>query len=97
MNYTIINNKLLVKPLENKTTLGNGMVIQETRGKKDILSGEVVLSPEGLDLEDKIIYYPEFASIPIVLSGNHLVVVDLDDVILIEENNTHENTRHKNN
>ena len=84
MNYTVINNKLIVKPLENKTTLKNGITIQETRGKKDILSGEVVLAPEDSTLVGTTVYYPEFASIPIVLEGNHLLVIDLQDVIIIQ-------------
>ena len=98
--YIALNDKIIIKPLDVKTTLGNGMVIQETRGKKDILVGEVVIPPAGISAilrkESGIkkgdqIWYPEYAALPIKLDGESYLVIDYSDIILMKEG-THEDT-----
>lgn len=82
-NYKAHNNKLIVEPLEIKDSLKNGIIIQATRGKKDILTGMVVKATSSLDIkEGDMVWYPEYASLPITIEGNNLVVIDYEDIII---------------
>lgn len=85
-NYTTHNSKLIIKQLNLTTTLNNGIVIQETRGKKDILVGEVILTSPELDIKKgDWVWFPEYASLPIALDNQSYYVIDYQDVILSKE------------
>lgn len=83
--YQALNKKLIVKPLEAVTKLGNGMIIQETRGKKDILVGKVILSSTPDIKEGDQVWYPEYSALPIALDGNEYAVIDYSDIIIKKE------------
>ena len=85
-NYATHNNKLIIKQLNLTTTLNNGIVIQETRGKKDILVGEVILTSPKLSInEGDWVWFPEYATLPITLDNQSYYVIDYQDIILSKE------------
>ena len=91
MKLNALNEHLIVRNSADKSTLGNGIVIQETRGKKDIVKAEVIISPEeygDVIKQGDTVWYPEFAALPIILDGEHLNVIEYADIILHQEKET---------
>lgn len=79
-NYKAANGKLVVKQLSNEQQFDNGLKVNEARGKKDIVKGEIVIPPS-----HKIVYYPLLAVLPLSLEGEMYDVIEKTDVILIQE------------
>jgi co-chaperonin GroES (HSP10) len=81
----VLNENVLVK-MNETSTMDNGIQIQETRGKRDIVSGVVVNCDEqtGITLWSKI-YFPYYAAISFNLKGEELWIVNVNDVIMIED------------
>ena len=83
--YRTLNNKIIIKQINLSTQLGNGIVIQETRGKKDILVGEVIISSTTDIKEGDLVWFPEYAALPITLNNKSYNVIDYSDIILTKE------------
>lgn len=80
------NNKLLVKQLNQTTSLGNGLQISnETQNRKDVIVGIVIdaLDPKW---ESKKIFFPLYSALPLSYEGENYLVVDIDDVLVVELN-----------
>lgn len=80
----VINKNIVVK-LNELATMDNGIQIQETRGKRDIVSGIVVDldTSTGLKPGQKI-YFPYYAAINFEVKGDNLWIVNINDVIMFE-------------
>ena len=79
-----INGNVLVYLENQKTTLANGMSVQEQRGKKDVVSAKVALSSyEGIEPGDTV-WFPYYAALPIVFKGEPMHVVNGGDVMVVE-------------
>ena len=86
--YKTKNKWLLISLKNDKTTLNNGLMIEETRGKKDIVSGIIESSEDSNLTEGKIVWFPMYSALPIVLpryTGNEqLFLVNIEDICLEE-------------
>lgn len=76
-------NKHIIIDLKQTTSLGNGLSLKETRGKRDIVSGIVTLADPsvGLAVGDHI-WFPLYAANEIVIDGKQYLVVNIQDVIM---------------
>ncbi len=84
MAVKALNNNVVVKLGDQRTTLANGMAVQEQRGKKDIVHGTVVLSADKqVSVGDKV-WFPFYAALPIQYGGEVLHVVRSEDVVIVE-------------
>ena len=89
MNKTLkmCNNFLLIKPSAEVAKLQNGMSFNETRGKRDIISGTIVCT--GLNdvhiMLNQIVWFPLYAATPIEYEGEQFLVVAMLDIIMIKE------------
>ena len=78
-------NKLLVKQLNQTTSLGNGLQISnETQNRKDVVVGFVVDS-KGKEWINKNIYFPLYSALPLSYNGDNYLVVDTQDVLAIDD------------
>lgn len=83
----IFNGFVLIEIEEEKTQLGNGLAVKETRGKRDIVCGKVVLTSDtatsniGIAIKDKVMF-PLYASNPVIINDKEYLVVDYKDIIL---------------
>lgn len=81
----MVLNKNIVVKINELATMDNGIQIQETRGKRDIVSGIVVDADTTCGLEPgKKIYFPYYAAINFAVKGDDLWIVNLNDVIMVE-------------
>jgi co-chaperonin GroES (HSP10) len=81
----VTNGNILVK-LNETATMDNGIQIQETRGKRDVVSGVVADADEktGVKLFQKV-YFPYYAAVAIQYKGEDLWIVNYQDVIIIDD------------
>ena len=85
----LFNNFILIKLEAENTALGNGLNVKETRGKRDIVEGTVVHTPEchpelgynGIKPNDKVLF-PLYAANQVTIDGEDYVVVSFNDIIL---------------
>lgn len=84
---TLFNSFVLIRIEEEKTQLGNGLAVKETRGKRDIITGTVFIPSNeaakalGLNGNDKVMF-PLYASNPVTIDDKEYLVVDYKDIIL---------------
>ena len=84
--YTMQNKNILVSLQEGYTACKNGIVVQETRGKKDIVVGICEASQPGLKIPNRaLVWFPHYAGLPMTLNGKNYLVVNHEDVIMIEK------------
>lgn len=84
--YTMQNKNVLVSLQEGRTACKNGIVVQETRGKKDIVVGICEASQPGLKIPNRaLIWFPQYAGLPMTLNGRNYLVVNHEDIIMIEK------------
>ena len=77
----VTQGKVLVKPTVQMTSLGNGLQINnETQSRKDIVTGIV---KDG-KYKDSMIYFPLYAASPLTYEGNSYYIIDEQDVLAIE-------------
>lgn len=78
-------NKLLVRQINQSTSLGNGLQISnETQNRKDVVVGFVVDS-KGKEWVNKNIYFPLYSALPLSYNGDNFLVVDTQDVLAIDD------------
>lgn len=81
-------NKLLIKKLDQETNLGNGLQISnETQNRKDIVVGIVVDTLDSV-FEAKKVFFPLYSALPLSYEGENYLVIDIDDVLAIELNDS---------
>lgn len=88
MKINCLNGNVIVKAVTEKVTTKAGIVISATeqRGKRDIITGEIVYSSRKDCLKvGSIVYYPMFAAQPINIDGLELLAVNAKDIILVKE------------
>lgn len=84
-------NKLLVKQLNQATNLGNGLQISnETQNRKDIVVGMVVNAMMA-KWENKKVFFPLYSALPLSYEGENYLVVDTQDVLVIEVDDSKDN------
>ena len=84
--YTMQNKNVLVSLQEGRTACKNGIVVQETRGKKDIVVGICEASQPGLKIPNRaLVWFPHYAGLPMTLNGRNYLVVNHEDIIMIEK------------
>jgi co-chaperonin GroES (HSP10) len=84
--YAMQNKNILVSLKEGRNTLRNGITVQETRGRKDIVVGICEAAPAGLKIPTRaLVWFPHYAGLPIVLDGKGYLVVNYEDVLIIEK------------
>lgn len=85
------DNKLIVKQVNQNTSLGNGLSItNETQNRKDVVVG-IVISAMKSDWEQKKIFFPLYSGLPLSYEGENYLVVDTQDVLAIEYDSTNNN------
>lgn len=83
MNPIMLNRFLLVETPEETKTLGNGLALKETRGKRDIVYARIVCAAEDTGLAaGTLIWFPLYAATAMDLEGKQYLVVDFNDVIM---------------
>ena len=83
--YKTLNKKVLVSLRDGKKALANGITIQETRGKKDIVCGLVEVAQPSLKISPRsLVWFPLYAALPIALNGSQYLIVDYEDIYIIE-------------
>lgn len=89
MKINCLNGNVIVKQVTEKVTTKAGLVVNATeqRGKRDIITGEIVYSNRRDCLKvGSTVYYPMFAAQPINIDGLDYLAVNAKDIILVKEN-----------
>jgi len=77
----VVQGKLLVKPVVQATSLGNGLQINnETQSRKDIATGLVV---DG-KYKDSMVYFPLYSASPLTYEGVSYLILDEQDILAYE-------------
>jgi co-chaperonin GroES (HSP10) len=87
----MVNNFYLIKLKEENKILSNGISVKETRGKRDIVVGEVVKAPRDMTRttvanEGNLVWFPLYSANSIVYDGDTLLIVQADDIIMVDVN-----------
>ena len=84
--YESRNGSMVVRIVDNTAENANGTFVKgsETRGKRDIVAGEVVIPSEGYPI-GCVVYFPYYASQPLTLDGEQLSIVDGRDVKFVKK------------
>lgn len=80
------NKNILVSIPGTKSKLGNGITMSETRGRKDIIQGICEASHPSLKIANRaMVWFPQYAGLPIEFDGKTYLVVNHEDVVMIEK------------
>lgn len=83
MNITMLNGYIAVILSDDKKTLGNGLTITETRGRRDIVTGTIAMS-EDSDLPcGSRVWFPLYAATGVLIDGELHYVLKRDDLIMV--------------
>ena len=83
-DWYIMHNKNVLVTL--REVLQNGIAVQDTRGRKDIVVGIVECSHPSLKFSNRaLVWFPMYAGLPIQLAGKQYLVVNYDDIIMSEK------------
>ena len=84
--YVMHNKNLLVSMFEDRKVLQNGISVQDTRGRKDIVVGIVEAAHPSLKFPYRVlVWFPMYAGLPIQLDGKQYLIVNYEDVIMSEK------------
>lgn len=89
MKINCLNGNIIVRVAEEKVTTKAGLIIEATeqRGKRTIITGEIVYSDRKECLTPgRIVYFPMFAAQPINIGGLDYLAVNAKDIILVKDN-----------
>ena len=85
-NYSTKNGYVVIKTVNTEETLGNGIRIQDTRGKRDIVCGTCLLAEDKFNIPDHaLVWFPIYAASPIKLDGENLLIIPYEDIMLVEK------------
>jgi co-chaperonin GroES (HSP10) len=84
--YVMHNKNILVTLREDRKVLNNGISVQDTRGRKDIVIGIVEAAHPSLKFPYRVlVWFPMYAGLPIQLDGKQYLIVNYEDVIMSEK------------
>ena len=85
-NYESRNGNLIVKILDNTAENANGTFVKgsETRGKRDIVMGQVYIGDCNVPV-NSIIFFSFYAAQPFTLEGEEVFVVNKQDIKFIKK------------
>lgn len=84
--YESRNGNLVVEIVENSAVNGNGTFVKgsETRGKRDIVVGRVIVSNPNYAIGSHV-YFPYYAAQPFELDGKRVAFVDGKDIKMVRK------------
>lgn len=84
--YVMHNKNVLVSLQDNRKVLTNGISVQDTRGRKDIVVGIVECSHPALKFPNRaLVWFPMYAGLHIQLDGKQYLIVNYEDIIMSEK------------
>jgi co-chaperonin GroES (HSP10) len=84
--YLMHNKNVLVSLQEDRKVLNNGISVQDTKGRKDIVVGIVECSHPALKFPNRaLIWFPMYAGLPMQLNGKQYLIVNYEDIIMSEK------------
>ena len=84
--YVMHNKNVLVSLKEDRKVLNNGISVQDTRGRKDIVVGTIECSHPSLKFPNRaLVWFPMYAGLQIQLAGKQYLIVNYDDIIMSEK------------
>lgn len=84
--YVMHNKNVLVSLQEDRKVLNNGISVQDTRGRKDIVVGIVECSHPSLKFPNRaLVWFPMYSALPIQLDGKQYLIVNYEDIIMSEK------------
>ena len=84
-NYVAKNGYVVIRLMKEEETLVNGIKIQDTRGKRDIVCGTCMLAEDKYKIPTHaLVWFPIYAASPIKLEGESFLILPYDDIMLIE-------------
>ena len=84
--YVMHNKNVLVSVREERRVLNNGISVQDTRGRKDIMMGILECSHPALKFPNRaLVWFPAYAGLPIQLNGKQYLIVNYEDIIMSEK------------
>lgn len=86
----MLNGYSLIKPVESKTVLDNGLALDEMIDRRSIIKGLCLEGPFIVKGKDTYAYFPMYAADSIVFKGEKVYIVKTDDVIMVERQETEE-------
>ena len=85
-SYSAKNGYVVISLMKEEETLANGIKIQDTRGKRDIICGTCMLAEEKFKIPARaLVWFPVYAASPIKLDGETFWVLPYEDIMLIEK------------
>lgn len=84
-NITMLNNFISVSLDGDKKTLGNGLTINETRGRRDIVSGTIVNSDNPKLPCGARVWFPLYAATIVLVNGEPYHIVKYDDLMMVSQ------------
>ena len=82
MNLLTVNGHLMIELQDERITFDNGMQLKETKGKKDLVRGKVIV---GEFEEAKEVYYPLYAAIDFVYEGKKYHIIHKEDIVIVKK------------
>ena len=85
-NYKCLNGNLIVKIIDNTAVNDNGTFIKgsETRGKRDIVVGEIIANANTNLKSTDLVYFSFYAAQPCVLEDQEVYIVNYSDIKFIK-------------
>lgn len=84
--YVMQNKNILVTPSEDRKVLANGISVQDTKDRKDIVVGIVECSHPNLKIPSRaLVWFPRYAGLSLHLDGKQYLIVNHEDIIMIEK------------
>ncbi len=85
--YRCLNNNIVVRIIDDTAVNTNGTKVcgLETRGKRDVVVGEIVACANTNIKSSAKVYFSFYAAQPFILEGESLFIVNYNDIKLIRE------------
>lgn len=80
---TMLNGFIAVTLDDSKKTLGNGLTITETRGRRDVVTGLISMSEDPQLPCGSRVWFPLYAATIVLIAGEPYHIVKSDDLIMV--------------
>lgn len=81
----MLNNFIAVILDGDKKTLGNGLTITETRGRRDIVTGVIAMSEEENLPCGARVWFPLYAATIVLIEGEPYYILKHDDLMMVSQ------------
>jgi co-chaperonin GroES (HSP10) len=82
MELLTVNGHLLIELQDERIKFDNGMELRETKGKKDLVRGKVIVG----EFESAVyVFYPLYAAIDFVYEGKKYHIIHKEDIVIIKK------------